>query len=316
MRSVRRWTVIVLLAGLGPACGGSGGGGSAPQAGFGITTSSLPVATQGTAYSTTLQASGGTLPYIWSVSSGLLPAGLALNSGTGAIGGTPGGTGLLSFTIQVSDASAPSRIATRPLSILVASVGAQYDPPWASIAPTATIPFTYNGGQTSSQNGSALQAAMQGLIAGQRLVIGAGTYSISGYFDLTCSGSSAAPISIEAAAGATVIFIQTNGNENVMDVGAGAPVRYLRIRGIEWTGGSEGIRFYDCSNVWFDRNHLHDTAAAALTANTHNTDHLYLTRNDIHHTGGTGEGMYLGANAGAVIMHDSIIALNHVHHTN
>ena len=81
MRTVRRWTVIVLLAGLGPACGGSGGG-SVPQAGFGITSSSLPVATQGTAYSTTLQASGGTLPYVWSVSSGVLPAGRDANTGS------------------------------------------------------------------------------------------------------------------------------------------------------------------------------------------------------------------------------------------
>jgi len=61
---------------------------------------------------------------------------------------------------------------------------------------------------------------------------------------------------------------------------------------------------------------VHNVAAAAVTANTNNTDHLYLTRNEIHHTGGTGEGMYLGANAGAVIMHDSVIALNHVHDTN
>ena len=42
-----------------------------------ITTTSLPGGTTGTAYSATLQASGGTTPYSWTVSSGTLPAGLS-----------------------------------------------------------------------------------------------------------------------------------------------------------------------------------------------------------------------------------------------
>jgi hypothetical protein len=316
--SVNRWAAVVkvaLLALASPACGGSGGGEALPI-GFVVTTSSLPVATQGTAYSVTLAASGGTLPYAWSLSAGALPAGLALNPVTGVINGTPGGLGLSTFTVQAVDSAAVPLTAARAFAISVTTSGAQYDPPWSGIAPTAIIPFTYNGGQTSAQNGSALKAALNGLTAGQKLVISAGTYSISSYFDLACTGIASAPITIEAAPGATVVFVQTNGGENVMNVGSGSPVRYVVIRGIEWTGGSEGVRFYDCANVWFDRNHVHDVADAAVTTNTHDTDHLYLTRNDIHSTGGTGEGMYLGANAGAVIMHDSVIALNHVHDTN
>ena len=54
-----------------------------------ILTSSLPPGTAGTAYSTTLSPAGGTLPYIWAVTSGSLPAGLTLNSSTGVISGTP-----------------------------------------------------------------------------------------------------------------------------------------------------------------------------------------------------------------------------------
>ena len=311
-----RLTKLLLLALLGPACGGGAGGKGVVPINFFITTSSLPVATQGTAYSVTLSASGGTQPYAWSLSSGTLPAGLGLAAATGVISGTPGGTGLSSFTVQVTDSAGSPLSAFRPLAISVTTTGAQYDPPWGGIPPTTTITFPYNGGQTSAQNGSALLAAMSGLTSGQKLVIGAGTYSIGGYFDLLCSGTGAAPITIEAASGATVVIVQTNSGENIMNVGAGGPVRYLTIRGIEWTGGSEGVRFYDCANVWFDRNHVHDMLDAAVTTNTHNTDHLYLTRNDIHHTGGSGEGMYLGANAGAVIMHDSVIALNHVHDTN
>jgi uncharacterized protein YjdB len=56
-----------------------------------ITTTSLPVAFSGQAYSTTLGASGGSgTGYVWSLQSGTLPLGLSLNANTGVISGTPG----------------------------------------------------------------------------------------------------------------------------------------------------------------------------------------------------------------------------------
>jgi hypothetical protein len=67
--------------------------------------------------------------------------------------------------------------------------------------------------------------------------------------------------------------------------------------------------------VWIDDCHVHHTGDAAITANSANTERLYLTRNHVHHTSGFGEGMYLGANDGEFVMRDSVIALNHVHHT-
>ena len=67
-----------------------------------ITTTSLPAATAGAAYSATLTASGGTQPYTWSLASGALPAGLAL-SAAGLITGTPAAAGSASFTVQVAD---------------------------------------------------------------------------------------------------------------------------------------------------------------------------------------------------------------------
>ncbi|MBR4196447.1 MAG: putative Ig domain-containing protein [Synergistaceae bacterium] len=68
-----------------------------------ITTSSLPDGTAGTAYSATLAAnlSGVT----WSVISGTLPAGLTLNSSTGAITGTPTAEGTSSFTVRAVSGS-------------------------------------------------------------------------------------------------------------------------------------------------------------------------------------------------------------------
>ena len=54
-----------------------------------ITTTSLPNGVANTAYSATLAASGGTLPYTWSVTNGSLPAGLALNAAAGRLRGRP-----------------------------------------------------------------------------------------------------------------------------------------------------------------------------------------------------------------------------------
>ena len=70
-----------------------------------ITTTSLPNGQVQTAYSATLQATGGTTPYTWSVASGSLPAGLTLAGSSGAISGTPTTAGTSSFTIQVADSA-------------------------------------------------------------------------------------------------------------------------------------------------------------------------------------------------------------------
>ncbi len=70
-----------------------------------INTTSLPQGTTTVSYSATLQATGGTTPYSWSVSSGAPPAGLSLNASTGAISGTPTQSGTFSFTAQVTDSA-------------------------------------------------------------------------------------------------------------------------------------------------------------------------------------------------------------------
>jgi serine protease len=71
-----------------------------------ITTASLPQASVGSPYSTTLVANGGTLPYSWSVVSGSLPPGLSLASG-GVISGMPTAAGTAIFTVQVTDSLTP-----------------------------------------------------------------------------------------------------------------------------------------------------------------------------------------------------------------
>jgi subtilisin family serine protease len=83
-----------------------------------ITTTSLPGGTVGTPYSETLQASGGTPPYTWTLDAGALPAGLTLNASTGVVSGTPTTAGTASFTVKVTDSASQSD--TQDLSLAVA----------------------------------------------------------------------------------------------------------------------------------------------------------------------------------------------------
>jgi hypothetical protein len=189
-----------------------------------------------------------------------------------------------------------------------------YFPSWAAISPTNSITHSYNSSLSEIENGAALADAMQSLQPGDELKIESGTYSINSYFDLKVSGTESAPIWIIAEDG--VVITRPDANQNLLNIGASGPVSYLCTRGIEFTGGSAGVRFYNCSNIWLDQCHIHHTQEAGLTTNTENTSFMYITQNEIDNTGGTGEGMYLGANYGAVIMSQSVIALNHVHHTN
>ena len=54
-----------------------------------ISNATPPSAIIGAAYQASLQASGGTPPYLWSITSGNLPSGLAFNSSSGSISGVP-----------------------------------------------------------------------------------------------------------------------------------------------------------------------------------------------------------------------------------
>src|SRR5882672_1721098 len=87
-----------------------------------ITTASLPNATEGTAYSQTITATGGLTPYTFSIvvpGTGTLPAGLTMST-AGVISGTPTGPNTTSnFTVKVTDSSNPTQSATQNLSITV-----------------------------------------------------------------------------------------------------------------------------------------------------------------------------------------------------
>src|ERR1017187_1510820 len=109
--------------------------------------SPLPAGTVGVNYSQTLAASGGTPPYIWTVTTGTLPAGLSLNSAT--ISGTPTTAGASNFSIQVSDSQ--GLIATKSFSL---SINAALVITTSSPLPAGTVSAKY--AQTLKATGGAV----------------------------------------------------------------------------------------------------------------------------------------------------------------
>jgi len=113
---------------------------------LGISTSYLSSATVGSSYSAALQASGGSTPYTWSITSGNLPTGMTLDSGTGIISGTPTTVQTSSFTAQVYDST--DQTSSQTLSIEVSEVTST--PPVQSVTISISIL-----GQTGSFSTSA-----------------------------------------------------------------------------------------------------------------------------------------------------------------
>ena len=129
-----------------------------------VTTTTLSNGVVSAAYSATLRGSGGTLPYTWSITNGSLPAGLTLSSSNGIISGTPTVSGTFSFTVRLSDAGNPIQIATKSLTIIIASM-----PAVVTIWSNTTMPGVVDGGPDSAvEVGVKFRSDVAGTINGIR----------------------------------------------------------------------------------------------------------------------------------------------------
>ena len=189
----------------------------------------------------------------------------------------------------------------------------QIYPSWQRVQPQQSSTHAYQEAWTPAQNGEALRKRIAALSAGEALIIEAGRYEVNAFWNVSLEGTAEKPIWIMAENNAQVVLTRKDRNQNVLNI---ARARYLCLKNLEMTGGSSLLRLYDCEQVWVDRCYLHHGGNVAITANTTNTSHLYITRNHIEEPGlatSTSEGMYLGANEGKVIMKNSVIAFNKVH---
>ena len=114
----------------------------APATPFVITTTALPSAVQGVAYSAALGSTGGTAPITWSVSSGSLPPGLSL-SAAGVITGVPATAGTYAFAVDAADqVVGQPQPAAVPLTLVVGNPLLKSAP---STLPTGHVGTPYSG---------------------------------------------------------------------------------------------------------------------------------------------------------------------------
>ncbi|MEE9694753.1 putative Ig domain-containing protein [Aeromonas hydrophila] len=116
-----------------------------------ITPTTLPDGTQGTAYSQTVTATGGSTPYTYAITAGSLPAGLSLNTSSGVISGTPSASGTGNFTVTATDAN--SATGSQAYSLVINGLPPVANAVSATVAAnSSTNPITLNitGGAASS----------------------------------------------------------------------------------------------------------------------------------------------------------------------
>jgi len=150
-----------------------------------IVNTSLPEATEGAPYSTTLHAAGGTAPYHWKIASGSLPTGLAFDSTDAGIGGITSQTGAFPFVAELSDASGQTTSRKLSLSVAISSTGNTDGP--------AELPRVYMktsladtpapGAVQTVKSGGNLQAALTSAKCGDTIQLQAGA-TFTGTFTL------------------------------------------------------------------------------------------------------------------------------------
>ncbi len=152
-----------------------------------ISTTALDDGYRGASYLRSLEAAGGREPFVWSLASGTLPPGLALDANTGRISGTATATGTSSFVVRVTDAN--SSAVTRSLSLTIHEpvlidplvfadgyVGADYDA--ALTATGGKPPFTWTVSSGSLPQGLAIDNGGQRL-SGTPTAAGTASFSLT-----------------------------------------------------------------------------------------------------------------------------------------
>ncbi len=192
----------------------------------------LPGATVASAYSQTMTASGGTAPYIYSVSTGSLPAGLSLNS-NGTISGTPTAGGTFNFTVTATDSStgtgpftksqsysltvATPTIAISPVFLPNATYGASYSQTVTASGGTGAYTYAVTAGSLPP----GLSLSSSGVLSGTPTGAGMSNFTITVTDSSTGTGPyttsiaySLTTINTPPVAGASAVTVAMNSVNN------------------------------------------------------------------------------------------------------
>jgi len=163
------------------------------------TNSPLPPAVTGSPYSQTLAAAGGLPPYSWSITTGSLPAGLALGPSTGVLSGNPSASGSFNLTVQVSDSGQPvPQTATKAFSLVVSAGAPALTITTASPLPGGVVGVSYSqtlnatGGQAPYSWSVVAGSLPAGLALAPSTGVLSGTPSASGSINFTVQASDGA----------------------------------------------------------------------------------------------------------------------------
>jgi hypothetical protein len=184
-----------------------------------ISTTSLPSGQAGVAYSTTLVATGGTPPLAWTLTSGTLPANLALNAATGAITGTATGSVTSSpLTFQVQDSGSPAQMKTVNLTLTIGPpppIGVSISPRRGGVVLNQLLPLTATVTNDVAAAGVAWSVSAGGVLTGQSTSKASFSSAAAGVFTITATSKADGQKSASITVGVTDLAGVTTYHNNL-----------------------------------------------------------------------------------------------------
>jgi len=190
----------------------------------------LPDGMAGTPYNQTLTASGGVMPYTYSVITGSLPNGISL-SAAGVFSGAPTAFGTFNFTVRATGAngcqgtraytltiSPPCNVTINPSSLTAGTVGAAYNQTLIATGSGPGYTFTISAG--ALPNG--LSLASGGALTG--------TPTAAGTFNFTAKASDATGCFGTRSYTVTINPVGGGGNAGLQFYPLAHPIRLLDTR--------------------------------------------------------------------------------------